>query len=71
MTNRERIIKTVRDAFECKLKEADDEELAMIADDLIDCGYCGPITSKNLLYFDEIHNFLQNEGGEEEDEANL
>lgn len=38
----------------------------MIAEDLIDCGYCAPVTSGRLLqYFDEIYDFLQNEGDEE------
>lgn len=69
MTNRERIIKTLQDAFECQLREADDEQLAMIAEDLIGCGYCTSVTSKNLHYFDSIYNFLQNEG--DEDENNL
>lgn len=62
MTNRERILKTVREAFERRLKEADDEQLAMIAEDLIDCGYCEPLTSNKLRDFGEIYDFLQNEG---------
>lgn len=62
MTNRERIIKTVQNAFELQLKEADDEQLAMMTGDLIDCGYCAPLTSNKLIYFDEIYDFLQNEG---------
>lgn len=66
MTNRERILKTLRDAFERELKEANDEQLAMIAEDMIDCGYCEPVTSERLHYFDEIYDFLQNEGDEEE-----
>lgn len=65
MTNKERIIEILRDAFERKLKDTDDEELAMIADDLIDCGYCGPVTSKRLRYFDEIYDMLLFEGDKE------
>lgn len=68
MTNRERILKTLRDAFERELKEADDEQLAMIAEDMIDCRYCEPMTSERLCYFNEIYDFLQNEGDEETDE---
>ena len=70
MTNRERILKTVQNAFELQLKEADDEQLAMIAEDLIDCGYCAPLTPNKLIYFDEIHDFLQNEGDEVEIDEN-
>ena len=70
MTNRERILKTVQDAFELQLKEADDELLAMIAEDLIDCGYCAQLTSNKLIYFDEIYDFLQNEGDEVEMDKN-
>ena len=66
MTNRERIVKNLQEAFERKLKEADDEQLAMIAEDLIDCGYCASVTPGRLLqYFDEIYDYLQNEGDEE------
>lgn len=71
MTNKERILKTVRDAFECQLKEADDDQLAMIAEDLIDCGYCEPVTFNKLRYFDEIYDFLQNEGDKAEMDENL
>ena len=70
MTNRERILKTVQNAFECQLKETDDEQLAMIAGDLIDCGYCAPLTSNKLIYFDEIYDFLQNEGDKIEIDEN-
>lgn len=70
MTNRERILKTVQNAFECQLKGADDEQLAMMAEDLIDCGYCAPLTSNKLIYFDEIYNFLQNEGDKMEIDEN-
>lgn len=70
MTNRERIIKKMQNAFERQLKEADDELLAMIAEDLIDCGYCTPLTSNKLIYFDEIYDFLQNEGDEVEIDEN-
>ncbi len=70
MTNRERIIKTVQNAFERQLKEADDEQLAMMAEDLIDCGYCAPLTSNKLIYFDEIYDFLQNEGDRVEIDKN-
>ena len=70
MTNRERIIKTVQNAFERQLKEADDEQLAMMAEDLIDCGYCAPLTSNKLIYFDEIYDFLQNEGDKIEIDEN-
>lgn len=71
MTNRERLLKTLRDAFERELKEADDEQLAMIAEDMIDCGYLASVTPESLLcYFDEIYDFLQNEG-DEEHENNL
>lgn len=70
MTNRERILKTVQNAFECQLREADDEQLAMIAGDLIDCGYCAPLTSNKLIYFDEIYDFLQNEGDKIEIDEN-
>ena len=52
----------MQNAFELQLKEADDDQLAMIAEDLIDCGYCAPLTSNKLIYFDEIYDFLQNEG---------
>lgn len=70
MTSRERILKTVRDAFERQLREVDDEQLAMIAEDLIDCGYCAPVTSNKLRYFDEIYDFLQNEGDEVDTDGN-
>lgn len=70
MTNRERILKTVQDAFERQLREADDEQLAMMAGDLIDCGYCAPLTSNKLIYFDEIYDFLQNKGDELEIDKN-
>lgn len=70
MTNRERILKTVQSAFEHQLREADDEQLAMIAEDLIDCGYCAPLTSNKLIYFDEIYDFLQNKGDEVEIDEN-
>lgn len=70
MTNRERILKTVQNAFECQLREVDDEQLAMIAGDLIDCGYCAPLTSNKLIYFDEIYDFLQNEGDKIEIDEN-
>lgn len=70
MTNRERTIKTMQNAFELQLKEADDEQLAMIAEDLIDCGYCAPLTSSKLIYFDEIYDFLQNEGDKVEIDEN-
>lgn len=69
MTNRERILKTVRNAFERQLREADDEQLAMITEDLIDCGYCAPVTSNKLHDFGEIYDFLQNEGDEVEIDA--
>ena len=62
MTNRERSLKTMQSAFERQLREADDEQLAMIAEDLIDCGYCAPVTSNRLRYFDEIYDFLLKEG---------
>lgn len=65
MTNRERIVKTVMDSLERKLKEADDEQLAMITEDLIDCGYCKPLTSNKLRYFDELYDFLQKNEGDE------
>lgn len=31
-------------------------------EDLIDCGYCAPVTSNRLRYFDEIYDFLLKEG---------
>lgn len=70
MTNRERIVKTVLDSLERKLKKADDEQLAMITEDLIDCGYCAPLTSNKLRDFGEIYDFLQNEGDEVEIDGN-
>lgn len=61
MTNRERILKTVQNDFERRLREADDEQLAMMVEDLIDYGYCAPVTSNRLHYFDEIYDFLLKE----------
>lgn len=58
MTNRERILKIVQNDFERRLREADDEQLAMMVEDLIDYGYCAPVTSNRLRYFDEIYDFL-------------
>ena len=69
MTNRDRILKTVRSAFERQLREADDEQLAMITEDLIDCGYCAPVTSNRLRYFDEIYDFLLKEDDKVEIDA--
>lgn len=34
----------------------------------IDCRYCAPVASNKLIYFDEIYDFLQNEGDKEEHE---
>ena len=65
MTNRERIVKTVMDSLERKLKEADDEQLAMMTEDLIDYGYCAAVTSNKLRYFDELYDFLQKNEGDE------
>lgn len=61
MTNRDRILKTVQNDFERRLREADDEQLAMMVEDLIDYGYCAPVTSNRLCYFNEIYDFLLKE----------
>lgn len=77
MTNRERILKTLRDAFERELKEADDEQLAMIAKDLSDLIICRDCPCANELYdckyldcYEGILEYLK-EHGDKEHENNL